>query len=263
MRKTIKFLWIYGILAGVLAFSIFWRSGILSADDSDLDLKIRSLSNRVRAYALRAKSMEELVSEYPEEAFPLLVKLLRDSGEAPPLRSLAAQNLSRIDRTRALKIFDDLFEDHQQDSFARRAAFAEWAQLGPVNLRQRLRDCLEDWGEDAAIRQYCLALFSRSEEKGKLEKIRMLVRSKQETLSMRTNALFELERLGDLDFVLAAVRQFLDDRGAPEALRENCVLLIGRHKDPSSIALLARIAQDHQESERLRKIAEAILSNPN
>lgn len=258
MRKTIKFFWIGATLA-------IWLSSlgtsVLKADDTDLDLKIRSLTNRARAYHLRVEAMEGLVSDNPEKAFPLLVTLLKDSKEVPSLRYLAAQNLSRIDHSKAAETFNKLLNDRRQDSFTRRTALAEWAQLAPVNLNQRVDECLDDLSEDTGVRQYCLVLLSQSKKIGKLEKIRTLVHSKQETLSIRMNALFELERLEDLDFVLGVVRQFLADQGVPEELRRNCVLLALRLKDAPSIALLEKIAHNPQEPERLRKTAETGLSS--
>ena len=229
-------------------------------ESGDYLSKVSSLTNKVRAYDLRAQSMEELVQTYPNKAFPLLLSLLKDPEEETALRYLAAQKLTEINLERAAGALREILNDRSSgDPLARRMALAELAATRPGDMRQLIRNFLEDRSEDAAIRQYALGLYGNSDEKDKIQKLRGWVQSKEETLAMRTNALFLLESLGDLDFVRSSVHGFLSDRKEPEDLRKNCVVIAERINDRDSIPLLARIAKDSSESSVLRQLATSTL----
>lgn len=228
-------------------------------ESGDYLSKVSSLTNKVRAYDLRAQSMEELVQTYPNKAFPLLLSLLKDPEEETALRYLAAQKLTGINLERAAGALREILNDRSRDPLARRMALAELAATRPGDMRQLIRNFLEDRSEDAAIRQYALGLYGNSDEKDKIQKLRGWVQSKEETLAMRTNALFLLESLGDLDFVRSSVHGFLSDRKESEDLRKNCVVIAERINDRGSIPLLARIAKDSSESSVLRQLAASTL----
>ena len=230
-------------------------------DKADFELKRSSFVNRVRAYPLRVQSMEEMVSAYPHETFPLLISLFKDSRETPALRYLAAQKLEQIDEGKSVRLFREILENRKEDVFARRASLAELVRLNEKSVKEFIREIIDDKTEDPALRQYALAIYSEWDERGKLEKLRNFVRSKQEPLNMRANALFLLESLQDTEFVRSTVRQFLKDRNESEELRKNCIVMAERLKDSDSLTLLRQIAQDPGEPVLLRELSKATLSH--
>ena len=232
-----------------------------AGDNPDYEMESNSLTNKVRSYDLRVKSMETLVSNYPDKVFPILVNLLKDPQEKPAFRYLAAERLQRVNPARAGKVFRDFLENRTEDPFARRTAISQLVSLKEGYIKQKIRDILDDPREDPAIRQYALAIYSDWNEKGKIEKLRGFVRSPRETLSLRTNALFLLESLGDSEFVLESIRRILNDKTEPEELRRNSIIMAQRMNNPEILTLLKKMAQDGRESARLREFAKASLAS--
>ncbi len=245
----------------IFFFISFVPLAVAETQDADFNLEMSSLMNQTRAYELRAKSLDRLVSRYPDKTFPILTSFITDSSENASLRYLAADKL-RIS-SEAQLIFLKILDDPKQDVLARRIALAQLVQINKPPLRKKVLEILDRPKEDPAIRQYALAVFSGWPEKDKIERLRNFVQSSGEFLNMRTNALFLLESLGDLDFVRLQVHQFLSDQKAPEELRKNCIVMTERLKDEKFVPLLMRIAGDSHESSSLRQLAGATLTRMN
>ena len=229
-------------------------------EDADWNSQVRSLTNKVRAYELRVKSMQELLTRDPEKTFPLLVSLLKDRTEGAPLRYLAAEKMVEADRRQALDTFQKILDNRKEDPFARRSSFTQLLRLlNQDQTRKKIETTVDDPSEDPAIRQYALSLYSEGRQDKKIEKLRSFARSKQETLSLRTNALFLLESLGDLDFVRSMIHQSLNNRMEPEELRKNGAVMAERINDSDSIPLLEKIAHHPQESSTLKQLAASLL----
>ncbi len=245
----------------LVAWSCLPLSFLQAEEDQDLDLGLRSLTNKVRAYDLRVQSLEDLSSHYPDQTFPVLVSLFKDPEESPSLRYLAAQKMGILNKTKTEKVFKEILQTRGEESFARKAALAELVHLNETGVKSIIREAIDNKNEDAAIRQYSLAVYSQWQEQGTLEKLRKIVGTKQETLSMRNNALFLLESLEDDDFVRTSVRQLLRDPSEPEELRRNCILIAQRLKDTEALHILNVLFQDPRESFRLRELAKTTYKN--
>lgn len=247
------------IFLGWLSF----QSQAQAAEAVDFETGIKSLTNKIRAHHLRVESMEALSVHHPDKLFPILVSILQDTEETPPLRVLAAHKLYEINPPKAEKLFLLLLEDPKGKSFVRKAAFAELATQNAAKVKSFIRKAMDDRNEDPAVRQYALALYSQQEGEGRLEKLRKMVGARDETLSIRSNALFLLESLEDDDFVRRSIRLFLRDQREPEELRSNCMIIAQRLADEESFEILKRIAADSSESLRLRELAKTVVSNQN
>ncbi len=225
------------------------------AEDPNFNLQLTALTNKVRDYNLRVKAMNELVVLDSNRAFPVLASILKDSTDNQPIRYLAAQKLVQINHTLAINSLQKILDNQKEDTFARRTAMAQLIAASESDMRHRILDILNDPTEDPAMRQYALGIFSQWEDPRKVAKLRNFVVSKTETLSMRTNALFTLESIKDLDFVSHSIHQFLNDKNEDEDLRKNCVIIAQRINDDGSVPIMAIIAKDKHEPSSLRQLA--------
>jgi|GEM_PF-1779372 len=227
----------------------------------ELEARINGLTNRVRAYELRVKAINELMIEYPEKVFPIFISIIRDPLEQEAMRSLAAQKISELNPIQATAVFRQILSSRSEDTFSRRIAMTQLWFLDPGSMKPMIHDAMANRNEDAAIRQYALGLYGNSEEIGKIANLRRYVRTKSETLSMRNNSLFILEKLGDADFVRTEARTILDDVSEPEELRKNCVLIAERLADYDSIPIMLKIAVNKNAASRLRRFVLVALGH--
>lgn len=228
--------------------------------EEDFQLSLRALTDKVRAYDLRLKAMNQLVLTEPTRTFPILVDLVKDSQDVESLRYEAAQMMVQINSLESANVFNEIFADRRENSFARRISISQLTAMDEPRVKQKINDILEDEREDPAIRQYALGVFGKMNQPGKISKLRGFVNSKVETLSLRNNSLFILESLGDKEFVALAIESILKNRTDPEELRKNSLVMSERMGNEEFLPLITAIALNSQESSSIRQLALSILS---
>lgn len=245
------------LIVFVFTLGVLFSQSVLTAgrtDGEDSDPEVRSVTNKTRDIQLRIKSIEALLVNDRGKAVPLLIDILKGNDEEPFFRYLAAEKLAIADRSRAKLFFEDCLNDREADPFVRKAAVAQLAVIDRALLNKKIPAFLANSGEDPDIRQYVLALYAQAGGDKIVFKLREFVLNENEVLNMRMNALYQLESLGDLEFVGQNTLKFIRAKQAPLDLRKNAVLIAEKLEDPKTFSPMVDVAVDRSEPFILREM---------